>query len=666
MTENELARALFGRREREARESGGTTITVTATATADSADGMVPVDFGTDIIGDDKVTDPDTGEVVYAPPSQSVEVPVAGGVSAGDTVSVLIVDGTPVQAIGTGSVDRVGAVAESASTAAQEAKAVAEATGQHFWHDTRGAHVTEAEKDDYLDEPSGFQNLMTSIGNIFTRAVSGVEKILRSDTASGMVVYDGECAPDAADLADHAVAAFTAEGAQIGKNSDAHIEMDFNSFHIVDRDGATFFNVDDMRDENGYATLNETFYSKSTFTVAATVSEVIFVRVNNTTAEYTRSGNTFTLTNPPTTPPYNVTVRYTTSDQAQYYTLGERKNSSIIGIRSVAEGARNTASGTYCHAEGYNNYATGYASHAEGKSLAIASGIGSHAEGSFSDATGDYSHAEGFCTEASGYASHAEGGNSASGNANTTASGDFSHAEGYVSLASGFASHAEGGTNNITTPTTASGDYSHAEGYKTEASGMASHTEGNNTIAASANQHVEGKYNIADTSNTYAHIVGNGTSNDHRRNAHTVDWSGNAWYAGDVSADGGIECADGSPYCKDGTDVKVGGTTVGSADNLSYVASGALFRVELCVSPSHTIPANSGATYGYTPTAISGYKPIGVVGFQNDAGWSAIVMGALVSIDEGKVYTVTRNNTSSAVTLKDYIRVLYIRDGFTV
>ena len=32
----------------------------------------------------------------------------------------------------------------------------------------------------------------------------------------------------------------------------------------------------------------------------------------------------------------------------------------------------------------------------------------------------------------------------------------------------------------------------------------------------------------------YAHIVGNGTSNKNRSNAHTLDWEGNAWFAGDV------------------------------------------------------------------------------------------------------------------------------------
>ena len=112
-----------------------------------------------------------------------------------------------------------------------------------------------------------------------------------------------------------------------------------------------------------------------------------------------------------------------------------------------------------------------------------------------------------------------------------TTVGDYSHAEGSSTTASGYASHAEGYV------TTASGQYgSHAEGSSTTASGEVSHAEGSGTKAASANQHVQGKFNIEDSSNTYADIIGNGTGNANtkRSNAATVDWSGNAWYAGDV------------------------------------------------------------------------------------------------------------------------------------
>ena len=108
----------------------------------------------------------------------------------------------------------------------------------------------------------------------------------------------------------------------------------------------------------------------------------------------------------------------------------------------------------------------------------------------------------------------------------TIASGKRSHAEGGSTKASGSASHAEG------VSTTASGDYSHAEGISTTALGDYSHAEGIGTIAQGASQHVQGKNNIADT--TSAHIVGNGDSNSNRSNVHTLDWSGNAWFAGDV------------------------------------------------------------------------------------------------------------------------------------
>ena len=202
--------------------------------------------------------------------------------------------------------------------------------------------------------------------------------------------------------------------------------------------------------------------------------------------------------------------------------------------------------GDYSHAEGRNATASGYCSHAEGIQT-TASGNCSHAEGSNTTASGDYSHAEGDSATASGSYSHAEG-------CLTTASGDFSHAEGNsshvipdtitssssnsdiiaawktrsFSLAKGSSSHAEG-SNNL-----ALGDYSHAEGDSTTASGTCSHAEGSYTTASGESSHVQGKYNIEDSSNTYAHITGNGNAGNNRSNAHTLDWSGNAWFAGDV------------------------------------------------------------------------------------------------------------------------------------
>lgn len=82
------------------------------------------------------------------------------------------------------------------------------------------------------------------------------------------------------------------------------------------------------------------------------------------------------------------------------------------------------------------------------------------------------------------------------------------------------------------------GEYSVAIGKTVEASGECSYAEGSFTTASSNYQHVQGKYNIEDKSNKYAHIVGNGKSGMERSNAHTLDWEGNAWFAGKLSQEG--------------------------------------------------------------------------------------------------------------------------------
>lgn len=224
-----------------------------------------------------------------------------------------------------------------------------------------------------------------------------------------------------------------------------------------------------------------------------------------------------------------------------------RKSDTTVGDYSFAEGCGTTASGESSHAEGCNTTSSGYASHAEGEGT-TASGGWSHSEGystgkfssvvtktdptngdiiaawknkKFSLAKGDNSHVEGKNSLALGDYSHAEGGS-------TTASGSYSHAEGSGTTASDMFSHAEG------RGTTASGESSHAEGVHATASGYYSHAEGVNTKASSNSQHVQGKYNIEDSLETYADIIGNGIYETKRSNASTVDWSGNAWYAGDV------------------------------------------------------------------------------------------------------------------------------------
>lgn len=149
-----------------------------------------------------------------------------------------------------------------------------------------------------------------------------------------------------------------------------------------------------------------------------------------------------------------------------------------------------------------------------------------------SGSVGNYSVAEGWSSAARGYASHAEG-------YATNATGAYSHAEGGLVVASGSSSHAEGNS------TTASGDDAHAEGFYSTAQGDSSHAQNYNTIANGNYQTALGKYNVADT--TSAVILGNGTADNARSNALTVDWNGN------------VNIASGAKY-------KINGTNLSASD----------------------------------------------------------------------------------------------------
>lgn len=217
--------------------------------------------------------------------------------------------------------------------------------------------------------------------------------------------------------------------------------------------------------------------------------------------------------------------------------LGE--NLLASGKAAVAAGGSSEATGDYSHAEGCNDD-EGFEEHT------VSSGVGSHASGRGSKASGNASHAEGKLTVASGEGSHAEGCRDREINQRTTASGRGSHAEGIGSQAIGEGSHAGGiggqatkaGSHAEGRYTMASGAYGHSEGNQTVAGGESSHAEGYNTTANGTCQHVQGKNNVPDNDNKYAHIVGGGTEST-PKNIHTVDWEGNAEYAGDVIANAG-------------------------------------------------------------------------------------------------------------------------------
>ena len=76
-----------------------------------------------------------------------------------------------------------------------------------------------------------------------------------------------------------------------------------------------------------------------------------------------------------------------------------------------------------------------------------------------------------------------------------------------------------------------------------EAEGWNAHAEGQGSLASGDNQHVFGMYNEEDRNSVYVEIVGNGSSDNDRSNARTLDWEGNETLAGDLSVGGDLSVA---------------------------------------------------------------------------------------------------------------------------
>lgn len=105
--------------------------------------------------------------------------------------------------------------------------------------------------------------------------------------------------------------------------------------------------------------------------------------------------------------------------------------------------------------------------------------------------------------------------------------GGFSGMFGHGCNASGYCAFVEGYSCQ------AVGEYSHAEGNGSDALGSCSHAQNYGTIASGKNQTAIGRFNVEDTGNRFALIVGNG-NNQTRSNALTVDWDGNVDASGTV------------------------------------------------------------------------------------------------------------------------------------
>lgn len=124
---------------------------------------------------------------------------------------------------------------------AQEAEAVAQATGQHFWDDGSGAHVTEATQEEWNTSHSGANSLWNSLGMLFRNGLTNLLAIITSNTggsATGISIYDGQ-----GNEAENIVASFTNDGVTVGASSKNSMSLGATSMVMYDNEGATIMEI---------------------------------------------------------------------------------------------------------------------------------------------------------------------------------------------------------------------------------------------------------------------------------------------------------------------------------------------------------------------------------------------------------------------------------------
>ena len=168
-----------------------TTRTYVGTATSASEDGSVYVALSQD------VTLPDDDDGTHG---LGVEMPTTVNVDEGDEVIVTVFGGgvmkAPVVTGNPGWGDSIQTQVDNAETLATEAQEVAQATGQNFWPDTDGVHVTQVTKDEWNDSTSpnyhsGANVLLNALGQLFRDGLNNLLALLPAHYRTDEFTGDG-------------------------------------------------------------------------------------------------------------------------------------------------------------------------------------------------------------------------------------------------------------------------------------------------------------------------------------------------------------------------------------------------------------------------------------------------------------------------------------------
>ena len=331
------------------------------------------------------------------------------------------------------------------------------------------------------------------------------------------------------------LATYSADGITLGQTGETHAEIDFNSFELLDKSGNVYLYAGAINGNDGLAVIDESswppissggyyeFYTK--FPITSVVS-VFFNGTEVQSSDYVVTSNAVKI---PTTNSYGIgfgstlNIIYKTTTIVYRFDFGRRNLSGYIGAFSVIVGDNQVASAPYSVAIGGNGNT------ADGENAVVVGGNGNSIKAinaaSIGGETNKVCHSN---SVISGGASNKIGTNEnlVLGEENAIVGGNG------------------GAITDLNSRCVILGGKSNS--VNLYGSDNAVVIGGIGGKANSQSQVVLGEYNTASSppiNGTYRdaklEIVGNGTADNARSNARTLDWNGNEWLAGQINADTG-------------------------------------------------------------------------------------------------------------------------------
>ena len=451
------------------------------------------------------------------------------------------------------------------------------------------------------------------------------------------------------------LATYNASGIVLGQTSKGHAEIDYHAFELYDKDGNVYLSIGDLRGVNGTKTM---IYSSNynvptaSITLMGTVTSVTSVKVAGSelsSDKYSVSGSTITFN--PSVSGW-VRIEYRTPSPVYHYNMGTVASgteqgffSSTIGqnqeasadFSSVSGGSNNSVTGRYSSVGGgYNNSVSGAYSSVGGGSNNVSSNRGSSICGGYDNTTnGSYNFIGGGENNSTDNPYSIVCG----GSRNSSPSQGCAVVGGYRNTSQGYAGFVGGGSDNTVSGVGAvvpGGDHNTASGTNSTANGKYS-------VADHKSQFVFGEYNETDGSSAsganrgnYVEIVGNGTADNNRSNARTLDWSGNETLAGGLTTGGNVSVTG---------DISATGDV--SANDIS--ATGAMSADSLTLTTP--LPISSGGFGGTDAATALANLGLGGLNFATDSVSNSSVTFSIGNNHRGIVITSGGGTSLQSLTI---------------